>query len=577
MPNSSLLAVKTLNQYRKRDVLSYLGLRYYLKNVSAKKCRWIRDVSTRLSSCQGEASYLKTFHFKELSESGAITHREIYLPAPNEALSETALLVELSKHSIFHPKPYVYSYRFTEESDKSGVFNPYFIGYKERQADIANACWSVENGMVLITDIKKFYPSIHTDLAIQVWQKFCQKSDLESKFELLGHNLLNRQQHSNASLKCEPSLLTGPAFSHVIANLLLDSLDEKMHNITEGKYFRYVDDIAFVGNPHECKKWREILVEELSEFNLELHIGDKDFEVTCEEWLEGENDFESSLGLSWVAFIADVKRYLIAKPHRQKLLSKEFLKQNIRLPILDYSNVVNESNNLERFQDWLNKYNWSFRAVNKIDVDHLLKQAKLCETALLEQFNTLLEQSDDLTIYQRKRLIPKLRYVSGRVLIFADDNLLLELAKKLQKFPELQLITATMKAISTKDVTEIIAMGVNATQAVSQILRAKDEEVTFNIDKIRALDNKLIEQCLAILTLNEIRFPNYDVDSEIITLAKGPVNIDIMNSSDLFIKEVASLHGVGDSLNSYLMNTAFDRDEDFALDIINQLQQSSHA
>ena len=577
MSNSSLLAVKTLNQYRKRDVMSYMGLRYYLKNSSGRKCRWIKDVATRLSSTQCAPSYLKTFHFKELSEDGSISHRDIYLPAPNEALSETALLVELSQHAVFQPKPYVYSYRFTKESDKSGVFNPYFLGYKERQADIANACWSIEDGMVLITDIKKFYPNIKTELARETWQKYCQKSGIESKFEILGNTLLKKQQDTSIDDDIGSGLLTGPAFSHVIANLLLDSLDEKMHKLTNGKYFRYVDDIAFVGTPQECKKWREILVDDLAEFDLELHVGDKDFEVSCAEWLEGEKDFESSIGNGWITFIADVKRYLIAKPHRQKLLSEEFSKLNIRLPVLDYSNVANESSNLEKFQDWLYKYKWSLKAVKKIDIDHLLKQAQLCQTSLLTQLNKLLEHSHDLTHYQRKRLIPKLRYVSGRLLIFADNELLVETANRLENYPELHLITATMRAISSKDITEIISMGVNATQAVAQLLITQKEDVTFDIDKLGSLDKDLVQQCLAILTLNEVNFPFYDIHSEIRLLAEGPVDVELMNSKDHFIKEMASLHGLGKSINAEILTTAFDRDEDLALDIINLIQQSSHA
>lgn len=577
MSNPSLLAVKTLNQYRKRDIISYMGLRYYLKNSSGRKCRWIKDVATRLSSTQCAPSYLKTFHFKELSEDGSISHRDIYLPAPNEALSETALLVELSQHAVFQPKPYVYSYRFTKESDKSGVFNPYFLGYKERQADIANACWSIEDGMVLITDIKKFYPNIKTELARETWQKYCQKSGIESKFKILGNTLLKKQQDTSIDDDIGSGLLTGPAFSHVIANLLLDSLDEKMHKLTNGKYFRYVDDIAFVGTPQECKKWREILVEDLAEFDLELHVGDKDFEVSCAEWLEGEKDFESSIGNGWITFIADVKRYLIAKPHRQKLLSEEFSKLNIRLPVLDYSNVANESSNLEKFQDWLYKYKWSLKAVKKIDIDHLLKQAQLCQTSLLTQLNKLLEHSHDLTHYQRKRLIPKLRYVSGRLLIFADNELLVETANRLENYPELHLITATMRAISSKDITEIIGMGVNATQAVAQLLITQKEDVTFDIDKLGSLDKDLVQQCLAILTLNEVNFPFYDTHSEIRLLAEGPVDVELMNSKDHFIKEMASLHGLGKSTNAEILTTAFDRDEDLALDIINLIQQSSHA
>jgi len=40
--SDSILAIKALNQYRKRDVIPYLGLRYYLDNTSARRDRWIQ-------------------------------------------------------------------------------------------------------------------------------------------------------------------------------------------------------------------------------------------------------------------------------------------------------------------------------------------------------------------------------------------------------------------------------------------------------------------------------------------------------------------------------------------------------
>ncbi|SMG62683.1 conserved hypothetical protein, partial [methanotrophic bacterial endosymbiont of Bathymodiolus sp.] len=155
--NNNILAVKALNQYRKRDVVAYLGLRYYLNNVSARRNRWINEISSRLSSVQDKPSYLKTYHFKDIDDNSRYIYRDIYLPAPNEALAETSLLTELSKYDVFRPKPYVYSYRFSETIEKNGVFQPYFIGFKERQKAIAKACWQVENGIVLYTDIKRFY------------------------------------------------------------------------------------------------------------------------------------------------------------------------------------------------------------------------------------------------------------------------------------------------------------------------------------------------------------------------------------------------------------------------------------
>ena len=50
-----------------------------------------------------------------------------------------------------------------------------------------------------------------------------------------------------------------------------------------------------------------------------------------------------------------------------------------------------------------------------------------------------------------------------------------------------------------------------------------------------------------------------------------------MKSKDLFIKEIACLRGVENTLrHQVLLDTAFDRDEHVVFDVINQLHDSSY-
>lgn len=119
---SNELAVKALNQYRRRDIFPYLALRYYVESSVGRQNRWIKDVCTRLTIQNENFGYLRMYHFKEYSND-KFEHRDIYIPAPSEALSEVALITELSKHKEFIPKPYVYSYRFSSEKEKMEYLN----------------------------------------------------------------------------------------------------------------------------------------------------------------------------------------------------------------------------------------------------------------------------------------------------------------------------------------------------------------------------------------------------------------------------------------------------------------------
>ena len=87
-----ILSVRAVNQYRRRDVLSYLSLRYYLANVAACSDQWAKQIATDLVLGRTDLPYIQVQHFKETDGNGKAKHRAIYLPGANEALAEAALL-----------------------------------------------------------------------------------------------------------------------------------------------------------------------------------------------------------------------------------------------------------------------------------------------------------------------------------------------------------------------------------------------------------------------------------------------------------------------------------------------------
>src|SRR5574341_803706 len=109
------LAVRAVNQYRRRDIVAYLGLRYYLENEAAKRDVWAKNVSTHLVNGRVAPIYFCSYHFKEISDQGNVVYRNLYVPGPNEILAETVLLHECSLHSSFRSSACVYSYHFPED------------------------------------------------------------------------------------------------------------------------------------------------------------------------------------------------------------------------------------------------------------------------------------------------------------------------------------------------------------------------------------------------------------------------------------------------------------------------------
>jgi hypothetical protein len=218
-----MLSVRAVNQYRYRDTIAYLGLRYYLDNDCARRDVWAEDISTHLIQTRSSPIYFKSTHFKEIDEDGSIIHRSIYLAGSNEMLAESYLLHYCSTEAEFQSKACVYSYRFPVKSSKESIFRNYFPGFQDRNNFINKVCQEAgtDDTKVLFTDTKKFYPSISCNLALQAWNSSCKKAGNFEKIRAIGEKILSHHEDISSLEQEIPSLLTGPMFSHLVANLIL--------------------------------------------------------------------------------------------------------------------------------------------------------------------------------------------------------------------------------------------------------------------------------------------------------------------------------------------------------------------
>jgi hypothetical protein len=575
-----VLAVRAVNQYRRRDIVAYIGLRYYLENQVAKRDLWASDVSTYLVDKRLAPIYFHSNHYKEISSEGIVSYRTLYMPGPNEILAEAALLNECSLHPSFESSGCVYSYKFPASYSKEGIFRSYFPRYRSRHQAIADACAKLGHAVVRYTDIQKFYPSIRKELATDAWRTACDASNISPKMRELGEQILDEHFKVASESKDGLSILTGPMFSHLIANLVLFKIDKIMYERMQTNYWRYVDDIVLVGDDAKVNSEREYLKAILSDdWGLSLHEEHKDFSVDSETWLEGVNDFRDASGEKWMKLIANIKRFIVIRPEKRNELIKAFLDNGINIPVLDYSAAAMEASYLERLSDLMGRYWWMPKSISSLSVKKLVDDAISIRNVYLEKLSHLLEGNADVSGYKRKRLLPKLRFYTARLTYLALPESISALASSLREYPELQLEAAVLNAIQTNDVTSLLKFGSNAVQSAAQIFHVRKDLVNCETESL----NDIEIQGAAILKLNgiEIKFPEQTpgilLEDQLHQFASGDNPLTLMKSQDTFIKELACLRGVQNTLRHQdLLEVAFDRDEHMVFDVLNQLRDSSY-
>lgn len=567
------IALRAVNQYRQRDVFTYLALRYYLENNAARTDQWARRFCVESVIRRATQPYSSVQHFKEMGETGP-SHRVMYFPSAGEALAESALIDACSRSSGrgFALSSRVYSYNPVAAAETSGIFDHYMIGFRRRHEAITSACKGGGGKIVSFMDIKKFYPSITRNVAERVWARACEASSIDASFRILGEKLIHDHSVVAAERNCGSGLLTGPMFSHLVANLLLAQVDSSFEN-ADVSYCRYVDDIALIGSLQDVRKARRLIESMLSELGLELHGEDagKSMEISAADWLLGaEDDDEWQQEDSWMRLVGDIKKLLVHHPESKGELGVRFAAHRFRIPILDYSTAAHEAKYAEKFVRPVDPVKY-FGSTGASVVDALVDRARALKARYSQELERFQEEYVGSEGFQAKRLLPKIRYRLGRLAYLSDQGELRSMGDDIKE-PALALHGEVVKAIATGLVDRVLEMGRNAAQAVAQPMAMAQNRVV--VTKKVLSDLEL--QSLAVFRVNGVEVEHtathldpQSAESELMRFVEKGPDIGMMQSRDPFLAQLASLHGLSAEIrHAEVLETPFDPLEEIALDAL---------
>ncbi len=575
-PRPGTIAVRAVNQYRRRDIFVYLGLRYYLENIATRSDGWARRIASDLVKTRPSSlCYRKAHHYKELDEHGNPKHRPMGIPGANEALAEAALLAECSKHpKHFGPLSCVFSYILATKNSRDGIFEPYIRGLCLRQDAVSRACVLNPRGLVQYLDIQKFYPSISIEMAITAWNKHSQAANLDPEFNALGVKII--KDHQQAEILGEEGIVTGPMFSHFLGNLVLRDLDVRLASDLPVKYFRYVDDMILVGGKGAVEAATKHIIDQLQKLGFRVHGADSEkwMQVPTEKWLDGKDDYHSSnRSPSWKTLIGDLRTFLLLNPTMRERLRDELRAEEFRLPIPDYSGSVREVSYLNRLIELAKKYrSWYSRTKSSVTLTSLLTDARSLRAQYEEEFPRKFAEALQAVGYDKKRILPKLRHLAGKLIYLGSESYLRSCYAEAIDYPELHLHGRVMEAVVTRQLDKLLPMGFNVAQAAAQPLAAVGGTVTIGSQPL----GEAATQSLAVLCLNGVQISDLNetenADPELIKFSCHGSDLALMSSSDPSLRELACLHGLSKTpRHQQMLYTAFDGDEEIAFDAIEQL------
>lgn len=210
-----------------------------------------------------------------------------------------------------------------------------------------------------------------------------------------------------------------------------------------------------------------------------------------------------------------------------------------------------------------------------MSIGTLLHQARWLRGSYEAEFKELCDGLSKESAFERKRRIPKLRYRAGRLNYLATDDALTSIAAMADTVPELHLQSLVMSATASGSIDRILRLGTNAAQAAAQPIRASGKPATLSLTTLTEAE----QQALAVIVLNGVTIQPAGADltnkSELLEFSEIGSSTKLMNSENTFIREIACLHGIVQSpRHPEMLESAFDEDEDFAIDAVDQLQQS---
>lgn len=410
--SSRLLAVRSLNATRRIHEPTYVATRFLLDSSTLENVTgWIEQVLPSKYSLRSVPRFFRILKFKQIRQADEKEYRLFLVPSPTTSLTEAVVLDSISKAPSFSKPSYVYSYKWPKPWSPYN-FEHYINCYRDRNRDIADHLANNRAKIAVIADVKTFYDHIPHETVRSRFEQAIESSDIPAPIKAAGNRLVDHL----LSFSEVRGIATGPELSHVLADLVLQRVDEEMSRRFPSSYFRYVDDIVILANASERTEAEQLLADLLAREGLSINPYKTDH-VSSEEWVEhGPQTFQRIHAHSFRRLVFRIKCFLAIHPGRAEDLERALLANGFQIPLKRIQATAQRKSFAIKLMRLIRK-GWTV-ALNALfdDEGAVVNEALKARQDIKERLTSML-QSDIPTQGTRRRwYVQRLRYLINRAL-----------------------------------------------------------------------------------------------------------------------------------------------------------------
>src|SRR5215469_2573897 len=465
-PDARTLMVRSLNETRLLHPPTYVASRLLADSIASEATSgWTPEAVLRKFPAQRTPRLFEIVRLKKATPGQQLEYRQYLIPSPTTSLAEAITLSRLATTAPFQKSNRVFSHLWPRSPDYPYNFQYYVSGLKRRNRAIAAAFRRDPARIALVTDIRRFYPSIRHDLLRDRFYSALDQSDVAVPVRDTAVMLLD---HITAHFKGR-GIATGPEFSHILANVLLAQADRDLETRYPQNYFRYVDEMILVVDRRDQNSASQRVAAVLGDLGLELNA-DKTDVVSGEEWLGNGPPYRPAIRESFEALVFRLKLYVALRPHRFKELSSAFAAEGFNIP-LGRIRTASMAGRFRKAVELYHRRGWRVVLEALLDTPvSLARSAHQLRVNFLSRLSSLAAAAVPDGAARRKWHVNRIRFLTNRLLYLAPISEWGLIAEAISNLPEFADTNALLRLLRIGDVSTLLNMPGPAVTAAASLL-----------------------------------------------------------------------------------------------------------